>query len=398
MSRLHGYKLVAVGGFCAAAAAFCPGQAMAGSISPSIFNASIALGDTVKVVKTIVTDAGGGLVDFLFLADNTGSMGGVIGNVQSVANQLVTNLSATYSGAQFAVARYFGDPSESGETFNSSYDVLQKSTPLTPLAVAGINSWSAGGGGDTPEANFYALQQGVKNGATTCPGLGSNTGFCGTSGETVDWRSGARKVVLWFGDQPSHQQTVTLDNIKSILGTEKVALVALNSGPGTSGIDESFTDGGQAGDQASTLTNFLGTNGALINNFASVSIGSILSTVETAVGSVTSTQNISLDVVGGVPAGLDISFACTSPSGCNNVTGGDSREITMAIKGLTAGDYNFAVEAPGVAGAIEQDHIIVRDGEHVPGPLPLLGASAAFAWSRQLRRRTQKRDALATTT
>ena len=398
MSRLHGYKLVAVGGFCAAAAAFCPGQAMAGSISPSIFNASIALGETVKVVKTIVTDAGGGLVDFLFLADNTGSMGGVIGNVQSVANQLVTNLSITYSGAQFAVARYFGDPSESGETFNSSYDVLQKITPLTPLAVAGINNWTAGGGGDTPEANFYALQQGVKNGATTCPGLGSNTGFCGTSGETVDWRSGARKVVLWFGDQPSHQQTVTLDNIKSILGTEKVALVALNSGPGTSGIDESFTDGGQAGDQASTLTNFLGTNGALINSFASVPIGSILSTVETAVGLVTSTQNISLDVVGGVPSGLDISFDCTDPLGCTNVTGGGSREITMAIKGLAAGDYNFSVEAPGVAGAIERDHIIVRDGEHVPGPLPLLGASAAFGWSRLLRRRIQKRDALATTT
>ena len=41
----------------------------------------------MKVVKKIVTDAGGGLVDFLLLADNTGSMGGVISNVQSVATQ-----------------------------------------------------------------------------------------------------------------------------------------------------------------------------------------------------------------------------------------------------------------------------------------------------------------------
>jgi len=173
MSRRHSFKLVAAGSLCAAAATLFPGQAMAGSINPSTFNASIAIGDTVKIVKKIFTDVGGGLVDFLFLADNTRSMGGVIGNVQSVANQLLTNLSTTYTGSQFAVARYFGDPSESGETFNSSYDVLQKITPLTPLAVAGINNWFASGGGDLPESNFYALQQGVQNGATTCPGMKS---------------------------------------------------------------------------------------------------------------------------------------------------------------------------------------------------------------------------------
>jgi len=393
MSRHHGLKFIAAGSLCAAAASFCPSQALAGSISPSTYNASIAIGDTVKVVKTIVTDVGGGLVDFLMLADNTGSMGGVIGNVQSVANQLVTNLSTTYAGAQFAVARYFGDPSELGETFDSAYDVLQKSTSSIPLTVAGIGGWFAGGGGDTPEANFYALQQGVQNGASTCPGLGSNPGFCGTSGETVDWRSGARKVVLWFGDEPSHQQTVTLDNIKSILGTENVALVALNSGPGTTGLDDSFADGGQTGDQASTLASFLGGNGALINNFASVPINDILTTVETAVGTVTSTQDVSLAVVGGVPAGLGISFACTDPLGCNDVIGGESREITMAITGLAAGDYSFSVEAPGVAGAIERDQIKV--GEDVPGPLPLLGASAALGWSRLLRRRIQRPNPLA---
>ena len=112
MSRRHSLKLVAAGTLCAAAATLSPGQAMAGSINPSSFNASIAIGDTVTVVKKIFTDLGGGLVDFLFLADNTGSMGGVIGNVQSVANQLLTNLSTTYTDSQFAVASYFGDPSE----------------------------------------------------------------------------------------------------------------------------------------------------------------------------------------------------------------------------------------------------------------------------------------------
>ena len=390
MKRAHGFTMLAAGSLCAAAATLCPGQAKAGSITPSTYNASIAVGDTVTVVKKIVTDAGAGLVDFLMLADNTGSMGGVINNVKSVATQLVSDLQTTYTGAQFAVARYLGDPSEPGESFSSAYHVLQKNTASASATVAAINSWGASGGGDYPEANFYALQQGVQNGATTCPGLGSGTG-CGSSGEPVDWRSGARKVVLWFGDAPSHQATVTMNNIKSILGSENVALVALNSGPAGTGLDDSFADGGQAGNQASSVTSSLGTHGSLINNFASVPASSILSTVEGAVGSVTSTQNVSLTVVGGVPAGLDVSFTCTDPLGCTDVTGGESRDITMAVKGLAKGDYNFVVEAPGVAGAIEQDHIKVD----VPGPLPLLGASAALGWSRLLRRRIQRRNPLA---
>jgi|GEM_PF-1856121 len=403
MLRHHPFKLVAAGGLCAAAATLCPGQAIAGSISPSTFNASIAIGETVKVVKKIFTDPGGGLVDFLLLADNTGSMGGVIGNVQSVATQLVSDLKATYTGAQFAVARYLGDPSESGESFSSAYQVLLKNTASEADTVTAINSWFANGGGDYPEANFYALQQGVQNGASTCLGmgltLGSTPGFCGTSGQTVDWRPSARKVVLWFGDAPSHQTTVTMDNIKTILAAENASLVGLNNGPATTALDDTNADGGQAGNQASTVTSFLGTQGALINSFASVPISDIVTTVINAVGAVTNTQDISLTVLGGVPAGLGVSFDCTDPLGCNDVLGGESREITMAVTGLADGDYTFLVVAPGVAGAIEQDHIVVgEDDVSVPGPLPLLGVSAAFGWSRRLRRSIQKREPLATTT
>ena len=189
-----------------------------------------------------------------------------------------------------------------------------------------------------------------------------------------------------------------MDNIKAILKSENAALVALNNGPATSALDDNNQDGGQAGNQASSLTSFLGSNGALINSFASVPIADIVTTVKNAVGTVTSTQNVSLSVVGGAPAGLDVSFVCTDPLGCNDVIGGESREITMAVKGLVPGDYNFNVESPGVAGAIEQDRILVRPGEKAPGPLPLLGASAAFGWSRLLRRRIQKRERLATAT
>jgi hypothetical protein len=129
-----------------------------------------------------------------------------------------------------------------------------------------------------------------------------------------------------------------------------------------------------------------------------IAVGETVKVVKNAVATIASTQKVSLSVVGGAPAGRDVSFVCTDPLGCNDVIGGESREITMAVKGLVPGDYNFNVESPGEAGAIEQDRILVGAGEKAPGPLPLLGASAAFGWSRLLRRRIQKRERLATAT
>jgi hypothetical protein len=366
--------------------------ASAGSISPSSVSASLSIGETINVVKTVTTDIGGGLIDFLFLADNTGSMGGVISNVQSVASTLLNDLRTTYSGAQFAVARYFGDPSEGVGYGSGSYQVLQTSTADTTAAQTAMNNWVASGGGDGPEANFYALHQALQNGDSTCPGLGSIPGACGGSGDPLNWRLGARKVALWFGDFPSHQKTVTMDNARTILKAANVSLIGFNSDSSGSGIDADFADGGQAGHQARTLISDLGSHGAVIDNFAAVPAADILTTVTNAVGEVTSKTNISLAVVGGAPSGLNVSFSCTDPLGCNDVDGGDSRELTMSISALSAGDYIFDVYSPGVTDgsgnlALERDQITVGPLNPVPGPLPWLGAAVGFGFSRRLRLR-----------
>lgn len=391
MSRFRLSALIASSS-CAMLTTLGPSTAFAGSISPASVSASLGLGETLEVVKRVTTDLGGGLIDFLFLADNTGSMGGVISNVQSVASTLLSDLKTTYSGSQFAVARYFGDPSEGVGYGSNSYQVLQTSTADTTAASNAISSWIASGGGDTPEANFYALQQAVQNGASTCPtGLGSSSG-CGGSADPVNWRPGARKVALWFGDAPSHQKTVTMSNATTILKDANVSLIAFNNSGATSGLDENYEDGGQIGFQASTVTTALGSHGALINDFASVPPAEILATVKSAVGDVTSKSNISLAVVGGAPTGLNVSFSCTDPLGCNDVNAGDSRELTMSIEAIDAGDYTFEVYSPGVtdesgALALERDHIRVGAVNSVPTPLPVLGAAAAFNLSRRIRRR-----------
>jgi hypothetical protein len=344
----------------------------------------------VKVAKTVFTTAGSSLVDILFLADNTGSMGGVINSVKNTSTTLLSSLNSTFTDARFSVARYLGDPSESGENFNSAYDVITPLTADSTSVTAGINSWFARGGGDGPEANFYALHQAVTNGASTCPGLGSQAGFCGGSGEAIGWRPGASKVILWFGDVTSHQNTVTLDNVKAALAGSKV--VALNSLSAGFGIDGNFADGGQAGNQASSIVTALGDDGAIFNRFASVPTEDIVETISTLVGEVTDTIDLSLAVGSGDTSGLDIAFTCTDALGCDDVTLGESRTFDMDIKALTPGTYDFTVVAPGIAGAVETDSITVKGDAvaSVPGPLPMLGVGAGFAWSRRLRNRIRK--------
>lgn len=364
--------------------ALLPSAARANSISPGSFEATLNIGEVINVAKEVFTTAGSALVDIAFLSDNTGSMGGVINNVRNSSAALLSSLNSTFPDARFGVARYLGDPSEFGEDFDSAYDVI---TPLTSdlgAVTDGFNDWFASGGGDGPEANFYALHQAVTDGASTSPGLGSAPGFFGGTGEALGWRPEATKVILWFGDVTSHQDTVTLDNVIDTLAGTK--LVALNSTSAGFGLDGNFADGGQAGNQASTIVEELGSdNAVLFNNFASVPSDEIAGSITALVEDVTDTVDLSLIVGSGDTSGLNVSFSCTDPLGCEAVPRGESRTFNMAIEALgPVGTYDFTVVAPGVPGAVEVDNI-----EVVPGPLPILGVGAAMAYSRRLRKRVK---------
>jgi hypothetical protein len=359
-----------------------PFVATAGTITPDSVTATIDVGETIVIEKTVTTDPTGvGVVDFYFLADNTGSMGGVINNVRTAATALTTALDTTFADAAFGVGRYFGDPVEFGEDFGSAYDVLQPITTTAADAVSSMSSWVASGGGDGPEANLYALHQAATNGADTAgPGTGS--------GEATGWRVGAQKVVLWFGDVSGHQDTVTLAESITALTGENVIVIGLNSTIAGFGIDSSFADGtGDSRNQASAIVD--ATGGALVNGFASVPIGDIVTVITAAIGTATSTIDLSLLTVGDT-SGLDISFICTDALGCDDVGGGESRTFDMSITGVTPGRYIFDVVSPGVSGATERDDITVGDGGPRPVPEPgtlLLLGSGLLGLSLMRRRR-----------
>src|SRR5690606_8450508 len=101
--------------------------------------------------------------DVVFLADNTGSMGGVINTFRNNAQQILNAISGGDSrfvgiDVQFGVASYNGDPREFGGTPQAralnAYRLHQAVTDSRDAVNTALSQWRASGGGDSPEANF----------------------------------------------------------------------------------------------------------------------------------------------------------------------------------------------------------------------------------------------------
>lgn len=326
------------------------------SISPSTFTGNMTVGQTITIHKTItLARSGANLVDLFFLADNTGSMGGIINNAQTGASAILGGLPAGIN-YNFGVGRYFGDPIE-GVAPSTAYQTQVALTTSTAAVQTGINGWVASGGGDLPEANFFALQQ-VAN--------------------TTSWRTGSQRLIVWFGDAYSHTATTSQAAAIAALNGANAKVIAFNSLGAGNGID--------LFGQASAVV--AGTGGSLTNSFSALSSSAFTAAVTSAI----STASATLDLVFGstlVGSGLSLSFVCTDPLGCTNVGGGESRTFDLVITANTPGTYDFSVFANGVD-ATEVDHItVVNSTGVVPEPstwIMLATGLAALGFAVRRRR------------
>jgi len=166
-------------------------------------------------VPTVFQEGHPGPTDIFFLADTTGSMGDFITNVRTQASNIFTTIQGAVTDVQFGVGEYKDDEPDfcSGDPF--AFRVDQSITSDTSAVQTGINAWAADGGCDEPESYINALQQ-----------VGLNAG--------IGWRSGTTKIVVWFGDAPSHDPNfgATTSSAVAALVAQGVKVLAINVGTG----------------------------------------------------------------------------------------------------------------------------------------------------------------------
>lgn len=187
--------------------------------------------DKVKIVDQATVEnerrLASNKVDVFFLADNTGSMGGLIGEVKTNATGILNKLAGGDSRfsevtINWGVGKYLGDPSEPYETLTTAYQLMQGITADKTQVQDAINDWNASGGGDTPEANFYAMHQAATSGSAV-PRGGS------ASNQATGWRSGASRVMLVFGDEPAWQTTINEKEAGQVLKEQGVKVSFIDS-------------------------------------------------------------------------------------------------------------------------------------------------------------------------
>ncbi|MEU6430997.1 vWA domain-containing protein [Microbispora sp. NPDC046973] len=194
-------------------------------VTPADVTLDLAPGQSTTIAKTVSTPAIPPKPDITFLIDTTGSMGGVISNVRTNANTILSNVASAQPDAQFAVVEY-RDVAVDATSFRVAQNLTANQTDVTD----GLNSLTATGGGDLPEDGINGLFR-VASGA-------------------VGFRPNSTRIVLLIGDAPSHDPSNghTLADTISALQAADITVLAFDlAGLNVGGQATAITDatGGQ---------------------------------------------------------------------------------------------------------------------------------------------------------
>jgi len=189
-------------------------------VDPQSVTASVKAGECITVTKTVHTPPIPPKPDIVFLADNTGSMGGAIANVQANASAILAAVDAADPDSQFGVASYQDFASDNCPADPNPFLLAQAITANNPDVVSGIGNWIANGGCDEPEAALNALFE-----LATSPAVG--------------YRSGSTKIIVWFGDAPGHDPSNghTLAQVIAALQSANIRVIAVPVDTGGTGLD-----------------------------------------------------------------------------------------------------------------------------------------------------------------
>lgn len=294
------------------------------TINPSTnvltLNPGQILDETITV--TIPKNSASAKADIYFLADTTGSMSAILNAVQVGANNVLSTLAALPADLAFGVGNY--KDFNQGDPYGFQHQVSP--TKVQPTVTAAINTWSAAGGGDIPESALFALN------ALAVP-----------PGPPIGWRSGSKRIIVWFGDAPSHDSictavsgapTVTEASATANLVAQGITVLAISTA--NPGLDDDpkagavgygvkcGAPGGLPG-QATRITNQTGGTLATGINPNTI-VNTIINLVKAAVGSI---QNVNL-----VPSPSIASFitSITPPGGYGPLAGDQDHTLIFDVK------------------------------------------------------------------
>jgi hypothetical protein len=352
-------KLVTVTAFAVWIAAaigaigFSAPAAYADSITPTSFSATLGVGESVTVRKTVVVDTATttALLDVMFLFDTTGSMGGEIGAAKLKAADILTSLSGF--GSLATGTGWYNDPSTLG--------LMRNLTTNAVTGVADINAIpGATGGGDADELGVLGIIQAT----------------------AASWRSGSNRFVIAFGDA-------------AFKGNNADAIAALNAVDATF-IGVRFTGGGsEFSNDAGPIS--AATGGSVIN--ATATGDSIADAIIAGITTSFATYStVTVDDLGGGLPLIDVSTTCISAAAGGSCVGSDAvgaytREAArsfvfdVTFTRLAAGDAAFDTFALVDRGSVASEADRFGDGDGkipVPGTLLLLGIGfLGFALARR---------------
>ena len=180
--------------------------------------------DKFRETVTVFIPASAALAkaDIYFLADTTGSMEPILAAVRAGAGAILGGL----AGFDFAFG--VGNYKDFGSGDPYAFQPQQSVTKVVASVQAAINAWSAGGGGDTPEGQFFALDR-----------------LAEPAGGPIGWRADSTRIIVWFGDAPAHDPVcaaisglpgaITEASLTARLVAEKIVAIAISTNTGTPG-------------------------------------------------------------------------------------------------------------------------------------------------------------------
>ncbi len=330
---------------------FLAGQiALADSVDPASFSATLGIGESTTIRKTVTIDDASptsGVLDVMFVFDTSGSMGSVINGAKAAAGDILIGLSGF--GDLASGVGYYSEPGPGPGHPDAIVQDLSTNAATTDSSInTKIFLGLGGGGGDFPEEGIRSVTE---------------------VADRTTWRPGSHRVIIALGDATwKESDGFTEAGAATALANSGATLIGINYGSMTSsyGIDPTALAVGSGG---SIITG----SGLEIDDLVNDIIAGVTASFENY-----STVSLS-DLGAGLP-GVAVSVAAVGADAVgDSFVGSYDRstertfEFDVTFKGLEEGLHEFetlALVDDGIV-ARELDKITVA-ASSVPEPSSML--------------------------